>query len=407
VAVAGFNLGDYASASFVSATHSVDVYANRVLEEALKKRLGSSDDSLQLPLTPFGYPSGASRMQLPGIAPSPTDAMKELGKELEASIHFYEGFGGPFPFHSLSVSQIPGSFAQGWPGLLYLSTYSYLSPDAQHRAGLTTTNSEHFTELVPYHEVAHQWWGNVVGWSSYRDQWIDESIATYLSLLFADSQKNPDRTLRLWLERFRQHLLTKAPGSDEPPAEIGALVLGSRLNSSKSPVAYEALIYSKGAWVFHMLREMLRQPGAKNPDARFVALFNTLSTKYAGQALSTEDLQHEVEAVMTPSMDLEGGHSMEWFFEQWVRGTGIPHYRVEYSTHQTDKGLVLRGKLFQSAVPHSFIAPVPLYASLGSNKIFLGTVNTNGPETPFHFTVPAAPRKLLIDPQLTLLCTSE
>ena len=47
---------------------------------------------------------------------------------------------------------------------------------------------------------------------------------------------------------------------------------------------------------------------------------------------------------MTPAMDLEGGRSMEWFFEQWVRGTGIPHYRVEFSTHHTDKGEVVRGK---------------------------------------------------------------
>ena len=407
VAVAGFNLGDYVSASLTSSAHSIDVYANRRLEESLKNRLATPDDPISIPLNPYGITGSAGRLQLPGIAPSPADALKDLGKQLDASIRFYEGFGGPFPFRNLSVSQIPGSFAQGWPGLLYLSTYSYLSSDAQHRAGLSTANSEHFTELVPFHEVAHQWWGNVVGWSSYRDQWIDESVATYLSLLFADSQKNPDRTLRLWLERFRQHLLAKPSGSDEPPSEIGALILGSRLDSSKSPAAYEALIYSKGAWVIHMLHEMLRQPGAKNPDTRFVALFRSLSTKYAGQALSTEDLQHEVEAVMTPSMDLEGGRSMEWFFDQWVRGTGIPHYRVEFTTHQTEKGQVVRGKLFQTGVPHSFIAPVPVYAGTGGNKVFLGIVNTTGPETPFHFAVTAAPRKLLIDPQLTLLCTSE
>ena len=125
------------------------------------------------------------------------------------------------------------------------------------------------------------------------------------------------------------------------------------------------MIYSKGSWVIHMLREMLRQPSAKDPDARFVALLRTISTKYAYRAFSTDDLQREVEAVMTPAMDLEGGRSMEWFFEQWVRGTGIPHYRVEFSTHHTDKGEVVRGKLFQTGVPHSFIASVPLYANTG------------------------------------------
>jgi hypothetical protein len=156
-----------------------------------------------------------------------------------------------------------------------------------------------------------------------------------------------------------------------------------------------------------MLREMLRQPGAKDPDAKFTALLRTLSTKYAYRALSTDDLQHEVEAVMTPAMDLEGGRSMEWFFEQWVRGTGIPHYRVEFSTHHTDKGEVVRGKLFQTGVPRSFIASVPLYASNAvGHAVYLGAVVAAGPETSFHFTVQSAPHKLVIDPQMTLLCTT-
>jgi Peptidase family M1 domain len=408
VAVAGFNLGDYASTSVTSASYSVDVYANHHLEDSLKNRLSGSDAPVSIPLTPLGVPGGADRMQLPFSAPpNPASALKELGKQLDASIHFYEIYSGPFPFHNLSVSQIPGSFAQGWPGLLYLSTYSYLSPDAQQRMGLSSANQEHYRELVPYHEVAHQWWGNVVGWNSYRDQWIDESIANYLCLLFADSQKNPDHTLRIWLERFREHLLTKAPGSDEPPSEVGALVLGSRLNSSKSPGAYDAVIYSKGAWVFHMLREMLRQPGAKNPDTRFMSLMRGISEKYAGRALTTEDLQREIEAVMTPAMDLEGDHSMDWFFDEWVRGTGIPHYRVEFTTHKTEKGLVIRGKLFQTGVPRSFISPVPLYASISGHSTYLGTVVTSGPETSFHFASAAgAPHKILIDPQMTLLSTT-
>jgi hypothetical protein len=413
--VAGFNLGDYATVSVASAGRSVDVYANRQLEQSLKNRLSFSDaDALPVPSGHFGSPATGHALAPVQSSPSPADALKQLGKEIDSSIHFYETFSGPFPFHSLSVSQVPGTFAQGWPGLLYISTFSFLPSEAQQRAGLTTSGREHFTELVPYHEVAHQWWGNVVAWSGYRDQWIDEGIANYLALLFADTKKNPDHTLHVWLERFRQRLMEKQPGSAEPAGAVGALILGTRLSSSKSPDAYEEIIYSKGAWVFHMLREMLRQPaaagqpGGKNPDARFVALLQTLVTKYAYRALSTADLQHEVEAVMTPGMDLEGGHSMEWFFEEWVRGTGIPHYRVEYTAHSTEKGTLVRGKLYQTGVPRSFIASVPLYSGgSGSSRTFLGAVVAAGPETSFHFLAPGPPRKILIDPQMTLLCTSE
>ena len=408
VSVAGFNLGDYASASVASGAHSIDVYANRQLEEGLKNRLAAStSDVIAIPSRTFGVPSAGISAAPPIPTPSPADTLKQLGKEIDSSIRFYETFAGPFPLHNLSVSQIPGTFGQGWPGLLYVSTFSFLNPEAQQRAGLTTTGQEHFTELVPYHEVAHQWWGNVVAWSSYRDQWIDEAIANYLALLFADTKKNPDHTLHVWLSRYRHQLTDKSPNAGEPSSDIGALTLGSRLNSSKSPSAYEQVIYSKGSWVIHMLREMLRQPGSKNPDARFTALLQKLMAKYAYRALSTDDLQKEVESIMTPGMDLEGGRSMEWFFEEWVRGTGIPHYRVEFTSHRLENGYSIRGKLFQSGVPRSFIAGVPLYAVSGAGRTFLGTVVAAGPETSFHFLAPIPPHKIIIDPQMTLLCTTE
>ncbi|MGA2097339.1 MAG: M1 family aminopeptidase, partial [Candidatus Acidiferrum sp.] len=409
LSIAGFNLGDYASASNQTQSRTIDVYANRQLEQALTNRLNSSE-ATPLPQVgpPFSSTGGASREAMQAPQASPADALKQLAKEIDASIHFYETYSGPFPFRTLSVSQIPGTFGQGWPGLLYLSTFSFLPAETQHRAGLNSTVQEEFTDLVPYHEVAHQWWGNVVGWSSYRDQWIDEAIANYLALLFSNSRKSSGHQLHLWLERYRKQLKDKIPDSEQAVGDIGALTLGTRLNSSKSPKGFEEMMYAKGSWVIHMLREMLRQPGAKDPDARFVALLRTLSTKYAYRALSTDDLQHEVEAVMTPAMDLEGGHSMEWFFEQWVRGTGIPHYRAEFSTQQTDKGLVVRGKLFQTNVPRSFINSIPLYASTGvGHNIYLGAVVAAGPVTSFHFTVQAAPHKMVIDPQMTILCTTE
>jgi hypothetical protein len=409
--VAGFNLGDYAFASLASGGHSVEVYANRMLEQALNRRLDPSP--FDFPRTPSSFGGegqvGSKLMQiLPTAPPSPADALKQLGRDIDSSIRFYESFSGPFPFQRLGVSQIPGTFGQGWPGLLYLSTFSFLPPMAQQRAGLSQSGQEHFTELVPFHEVAHQWWGNLVGWSSYRDQWIDEAIANYMALLFADSQKNANHCLRIWLARYRQHLVEKLPDSERSASEIGALDLGTRLSSSKSPEGFEQVIYAKGSWVIHMLREMLRQPGTKDPDARFVALLRTLASKYAYRALSSADLQREIEAVMTPSMDLEGGRSMEWFFEDWVRGTGVPHYRVEFSVHRSEKGFMVRGKLFQRGVPRSFIAPVPLYANTGgAHSTELGIVIAAGPETSFHFSMLAAPRKITIDPRMTILSVSE
>ncbi len=406
----GFNLGEYASTSLASGNYTIEVYANKQLEEVLRAQLSSA----QAPERPTGgsiltHPS--PDVTLPQLPPSPAAILKQLAKQIDSSIQFDEAFSGPFPYHHLEVSQIPGTFGQGWPGLLYLSTFSFLPDEAQWRAGLSTAGRSFFTDVVPFHEVAHQWWGNVVGWSSYRDQWINESIAEYLALLFADSQKAQDHTLNSWLDRYRKRLTTKSGEEDRPPAEIGPVIAGTRLNSSRSPNAYNVVVYSKGTWVIHMLREMLRQPGTargKDPDARFAALLHTLVTKYAQNALTTTDLQREVEAVMTKGMDLEGGHSMEWFFAEYVRGTGIPHYKVEFTSRRTEKGFQVRGKLLQSGVPEYFIAPVPIYASTGLGRtVYLGTVTAMGEETSFGFNSADEPRKLLIDPRMTLLCIPE
>jgi hypothetical protein len=406
---AGFNLGEYASTSLSSENRTIDVYANKQLEEFLRQRLSA-------PTPPEIASRHSSRTRpdlgdIPTLPPSPAAFLKQLVREIDSSIRFYELYFGPFPFRNLGVSQIPGAFGQGWPGLLYLSTFSFLTDEAQYRAGLSPTGRAFFSELVPFHEVAHQWWGNVVGWSSYRDQWIDEAISEYLALQFADSQKNQEHPLNTWLTHYRKRLTTKAEGEDRLPSDIGPVIAGRRLISSRSPDAYSVVVYAKGAWIMHMLREMLRQPTAangKDPDARFINLLHTLVSKYARKALTTADLQREVEAVMTPRMDLEGGRSMEWFFDEYVRGTGIPHYKVQFTSHGGEKGFQIRGKLLQDGVPRSFIAPVPIYATTTLGRtIFLGTVVATGEETSFTFTSALQPHKLLIDPHMTLLCITE
>lgn len=407
---AGFNLGEYASSSLSSENHTIEVFANKQLEEYLRSRLSAptpSQDSSRH--TPISRPP--MDRDLPTLPPSPAGFLKQLARQIDSSIHFYELYSGPFPFRTLGVSQIPGTFGQGWPGLLYLSTFSYLPDEAQYRAGLSPTGRAFFSDVVPFHEVAHQWWGNVVGWSAYQDQWICESISEYLALQFADSQKNQDHALNTWLTHYRKRLITKAEGEDRAPADIGPVIAGRRLISSRSPDAYNVVVYAKGTWIVHMLHEMLRQPAAngKDPDARFIRLLHTLVSKYARKALTTADLQREVEAVMTPRMDLEGGRSMEWFFDEYVRGTGIPHYKVQFSSRSSEKGFQIRGKLLQEGVPRSFIAPVPIYATTGipGRTIFLGTVVATGEETSFTFTSGVQPHKLLIDPHMTLLCVPE
>src|SRR5260370_17064508 len=103
MSVAGFNLGEYASASVASEAHSIEVYANRELEENLRKRL-SSQDAGDLALRPrlFGSASTGHPVVPPLPSPSPPDALKQLVKEINSSIPFYTPFIRPFPFPNLT-----------------------------------------------------------------------------------------------------------------------------------------------------------------------------------------------------------------------------------------------------------------------------------------------------------------
>src|SRR5262249_55435387 len=103
--VAGFNLGEYAFASLAGSGHSVDGYANRQLEQALQSRLRMNDlDLIPALPRPFDTATGADRLKLPLPDPSPADALKQLARDIDSSIRFYENYSGPFPVRQLSVS---------------------------------------------------------------------------------------------------------------------------------------------------------------------------------------------------------------------------------------------------------------------------------------------------------------
>jgi hypothetical protein len=414
IPVAGFNLGEYVRGQVDAGPWRIELHANRQLERAVMEQYSRTTVVLPPPIRTKSGNLPAPRVIWPDAPPSPAALLEKLGADIAESIRFYEKMCGPFPFERLQVAQIPGSFGQGWPGLLYLSTLSFLSPAQQARAGVGQRTVAQFTGLVPAHEVAHQWWGNVVGWSSYRDQWIHEGLANYLALLYVNSKTPGDRELTEWLSHYRDELTQKDPSTGEPADEIGPVTLGYRLRSSKSPGGFTQVIYSKGTWIFHMLRTMLRDPAAKNPDARFHALLQNILRDFRHRGLSTEDFRREIEKVMTPAMALEGGRSMEWFFDQWVGNQGIPRYAVEFTARPpaaAGERFVIRGKLKQRGVPESFVAAVPIYAPRAATTegrpVLLGTVVTSGAETAFTFTARTAPKKLLIDPYFTLLCVVE
>ncbi|HKO03936.1 MAG TPA: M1 family aminopeptidase [Candidatus Acidoferrales bacterium] len=415
LAIAGFNLGSYTRASVDAGPVHVTVNANQQLEEALHGLFRQRPGMIS-PSVPLGWRRTAEAWRTaatlasstPEPPPLPPAVIGQLATDIGDALSSMEHWNGTFPFARLEVSPLPAALSQSWPGLIYLSTMTFVPKEAQQRAGVTQRASFSFSDLMPFHELAHQWWGNLAGFSSYRDDWIMEGLANYIALLYLDAHRPAGRVLGQTLEDYRGDLLAKLPDGPETVDQIGPLALGQRLDSSRTPDGYRRVVYAKATWVVHMLRMMLQESGAKDPDARFRRLLHSLLEKHRFGGLSEADLRHELARIMTPEMDLEAMHSMDWFFDQWVHATGIPHYAVEYKATPGAKGYAIQGVLRQQGVPETFLARVPLYRAKGPGKpVLLGWVVTSGEETPFRFSSPVKPDHIVIDAGQTLLAVTE
>lgn len=405
--VVGFNIGDYESREVQRGAVRISVYANRQLEPELAQAARPPGATPSVPVPP-----GSRNRETPPAAtveappPPPSALLEQVANDVGDALAAFSDLFGPFPYPQLKVSQIPGRFGQGFPGLLYLPTFSFIPDADQVRMGLSQRSRELFSKLTPAHETAHQWWGNWVQLPDYRDQWLGESLAAYSTLLYLERQPGGPAVVREWLERYRQDLLE--PGQNAEPVEsIGALALGLRLNSSRSPNGYIQLIYSKGPWVMHMLRELLRDPRTGS-DAVFLGVLRDLAAHGGEHPLTTAEFEQRLEAVLPAYADLEKSGRLDWFFQQWVYETGIPRYKLSWQLRGSpQRGWRVEGTIEQSGVSNLFIMPVPVYAQTGDQLTRLGTVVATGEKVAFRFPVKTKPEKLLLDPQLTVLCQTD
>ena len=186
--------------------------------------------------------------------------------------------------------------------------------------------------------------------------------------------------------------------------------MGVRLSSPKTGWdVYTSLVYPKGAYILHMIRMMMWTP--KEGDARFKATMQDFVKTYRLQAATTEDFKAMVEKHMSPGMDLEGNHRMDWFFREYVYGTDLPAYHFEGEATPNGEGWNVHFKLTQSKVGADFVNTVPVYLELADGKVLrLGLVAIHGAKTVEQTVplpkLPAAINKVSINYYYDLLCTN-
>jgi len=413
IPVAGFNLGKYVRAEAKAGNILVEAYGTKGVEKSFPK---APAEVIAQPAFPGAPPTGP-RSMVPIIVtpppPSPARNVQAVADKAAKAIGSFSQWFGPYPYGSLALTQMPGNQSQGWPGLVFLSSFAFLSPQEQTDLRLDPVTRELASQVL-VHETAHQWWGDLVQWKSYRDQWLSEGLANYASLLMLE-QQNPAQ-FRQVLEKYRRDLLSKNKDG-ERLREAGPVTLGQRLESSHFPGGYEAISYERGTWLFHMLRSMLRdsealsrsRKGRPHPPANseepFFRALRKISERYAGKSISTQELVQVFEEELPRPLWYENRHKLDWFLEGWIEGTAIPKLEAREIRFTEKTGVTtVTGVIVQKDVPDDLVTAVPVYATTAGNAlVFLGEVLADGAETGFRLIAPSNVRKIVLDPKQTIL----
>jgi hypothetical protein len=262
-------------------------------------------------------------------------------------LRLYSSLTGDVPYDSITLAMVeddvPGGHAPGYFAMLNnpppVSGFNWRNDPAAFQG---------FPEFFMAHEIAHQWFGQAVGWKNYHEQWLSEGFAQYFAALYA-KEKRGEPAFRDILRQFRKWAIDE---SDQGP-----IYLGYRLGHIKGDSrTFRALVYNKGAAVLHMLRRVVGDE----------AFFSGVKKFYADNRFkkaSTDDLRH--------AMELSSGKDLGRFFERWIYDNEIP--RLRYSTAVEGQDLVVRFE--QAGEP--FDVPVTMAVTYTDGKTAEFTVLVN------------------------------
>jgi hypothetical protein len=400
--VAGFNLGKYKKAITHVGSVTVETYATYDVERTFPS--APIQEVAPAPVPELHQPP---RILVP-TRPSPARNEVSVGESAASAIRYYSDRFGPYPYSKLALTQMPGDESQGWPSLIFLSSYAFL--DAQDRQQLHLQPYEiSLQESIPAHETAHQWWGDLITWSTYRDQWFSEGLANYCALMILE-EKDPAAFHHI-MERYRSDLIQKNKDGIAP-MDAGPVTLGGRLLSSRFPQGYEAITYGRATWLFHMLRTMLddaeaqqhrgRLPGGA--DDPFIRGLRKFRERYQGQSITTKQLLDVFAEDLPPTLRYEDKSSLDWFLDGWINGTSLPKLQLKNVRFISKDGTTIATGAILRKDTDDLVISVPLYAAeSGRTPVFLGRVFADGEESTFRVPAPAGTRKILLDPQQTLL----
>lgn len=237
----------------------------------------------------------------------------------------------------------------------------------------TITSLAGYSESLIVHELAHQWWGNMVTCETFHDIWLNEGFATYTEALWWEQQLGP--------EAMHQDMARNVYLGDETVYVE---------NPQVDNIFYYRSTYMKAAWVLHMLRHVIG-------DEVFFELLHTYYDEFKFKTINTEQFRELCERV--------SGQELDQFFQQWIFEGGAPHYAFLWESQPSSTGegyevtLVIHQEQTSGTI---FEMPVDIKLEYPNGSQTLVLQNNQASQL-YTLTVSQEPQNVLFDPDNWIL----
>lgn len=279
-------------------------------------------DGTPIPVTIYvdknALSEGSARSGQWGIRPK---QLQPLVDQAAQAINLYEHlYGVDYPFSKLDLVNDPvggALYGQAPSSIIYLGSLVFRG------AGTLASNMERanssmiskFNKSVVAHETGHQWWGASTSNANSGNYWFIESLAEYSSAIYTERAYGHAEYLKQ-VEAWKDELVDAHTVSS---VQDSYTVWGGDYGPSRN-------IYARGPYAFHILRKTFG-------DEKFFRFLRMLAQSMAKKQIVTEDIKMVSEIAF--------GADMSWFWDQWVRGVGLPEYAYDLRSRATEDGQYL------------------------------------------------------------------